>query len=91
VFALPARVTFSRNVFVPVTNICRNACGYCGFRRDIADAEAQLMAPAQVETMLRQAKDADCTEAAAHLLVNVRMRSTALSRSFPGHRLRELS
>jgi len=46
VFALPARVTFSRNVFVPVTNICRNACGYCGFRRDIGDAEARLMAPA---------------------------------------------
>jgi FO synthase subunit 1 len=62
-FALPARVTFSRNVFVPVTNICRNACGYCGFRRDIGDAEAQLMAPAEVEAVLRQAKDADCTEA----------------------------
>jgi FO synthase subunit 1 len=62
-FAVPARVTFSRNVFVPITNICRNACGYCGFRRDIGDAEAQLMAPAEVETLLRHAKDADCTEA----------------------------
>jgi 7,8-didemethyl-8-hydroxy-5-deazariboflavin synthase len=62
-FALPARVTFSRNVFVPVTNICRNACGYCGFRRDIGDAEAHLMGPDEVETLLRQAKNADCTEA----------------------------
>jgi FO synthase subunit 1 len=62
-FALPARVTFSRNVFVPITNICRNACGYCGFRRDTGDAEARLMAPAEVEALLRQAKDADCTEA----------------------------
>ncbi len=25
-------VTFSKNIFIPVTNICRNACGYCGFR-----------------------------------------------------------
>jgi len=62
-FALPARVTFTRNVFVPVTNICRNACGYCGFRRDIGDAEAHLMGPDEVEALLRQAKDADCTEA----------------------------
>jgi len=61
--ALPERVTFSRNVFVPVTNICRNACGYCGFRRDIGDAEARLMASAEVETLLRKAKEADCTEA----------------------------
>ena len=25
-------VTFSRNIFIPVTNICRNACGYCVYR-----------------------------------------------------------
>ncbi len=32
-------VTFSRNVFIPVTNICRNACGYCVYRaRSPADA-----------------------------------------------------
>jgi FO synthase subunit 1 len=25
-------VTFSKNLFIPVTNVCRNACGYCVFR-----------------------------------------------------------
>jgi FO synthase subunit 1 len=60
---LPACVTFSRNVFIPVTNICRNACAYCGFRRDIGDAEAHLMGPDEVGRFLQQAKDADCTEA----------------------------
>jgi FO synthase subunit 1 len=25
-------VTFSKNVFIPVTNVCRNACDYCVFR-----------------------------------------------------------
>ncbi|MEA2074594.1 MAG: 7,8-didemethyl-8-hydroxy-5-deazariboflavin synthase subunit CofG [Euryarchaeota archaeon] len=25
-------VTFSRNIFIPVTNVCRNACDYCVFR-----------------------------------------------------------
>ncbi|MGZ4927707.1 MAG: 7,8-didemethyl-8-hydroxy-5-deazariboflavin synthase subunit CofG [Halobacteriota archaeon] len=62
-FALPARVTFSRNVFVPITNICRNACGYCGFRRDIGDAEAHLMGPDEVKALLQEARDTDCTEA----------------------------
>jgi len=32
-------VTFSKNVFIPVTNVCRNACEYCGFRaRRLEDA-----------------------------------------------------
>ncbi|MBN1761571.1 MAG: 7,8-didemethyl-8-hydroxy-5-deazariboflavin synthase subunit CofG [Methanomicrobia archaeon] len=25
-------VTFSKNIFIPVTNVCRNACDYCVFR-----------------------------------------------------------
>lgn len=32
-------VTFSKNIFIPVTNVCRNACDYCGFRaRRLEDA-----------------------------------------------------
>ena len=32
-------VTFSKNIFVPVTNVCRNACDYCVYRaRSPADA-----------------------------------------------------
>jgi len=32
-------ITFSRNIFIPVTNVCRNECGYCTFRaRSCADA-----------------------------------------------------
>ena len=27
-------VTFSAKVFVPLTNLCRDCCGYCTFRRD---------------------------------------------------------
>ncbi len=61
--ALPEHVTFSRNVFVPVTNVCRNACGYCGFRRNVTDAEAHLMGPREVDQLLRTAKAARCTEA----------------------------
>jgi FO synthase subunit 1 len=32
-------ITFSKNIFIPVTNVCRNACDYCGFRaRSFEDA-----------------------------------------------------
>ena len=27
-------VTYSRNVFIPLTRNCRNNCAYCGFRSD---------------------------------------------------------
>ncbi len=33
-------ITFSKNIFIPVTNVCRNACDYCGFRaRSFEDAD----------------------------------------------------
>ena len=34
-------VTFSRNLFVPVTHQCRNRCGYCGFVSDNADSSIE--------------------------------------------------
>ncbi|MDO9324234.1 MAG: 7,8-didemethyl-8-hydroxy-5-deazariboflavin synthase subunit CofG, partial [Methanoregula sp.] len=24
-------ITFSKNVFLPLTTVCRNRCGYCSF------------------------------------------------------------
>ncbi|MBI2467516.1 MAG: 7,8-didemethyl-8-hydroxy-5-deazariboflavin synthase subunit CofG, partial [Candidatus Rokubacteria bacterium] len=27
-------VTYSRKVFLPLTNLCRDDCGYCTFKRD---------------------------------------------------------
>src|SRR5262249_10835834 len=32
--------TFSPKVFLPLTNICRNRCDYCSFRRSPGDAGA---------------------------------------------------
>ena len=42
------RMTFSAKVFVPLTNLCRDYCGYCTFRRDPGDAGALTMTPEQV-------------------------------------------
>ncbi|MCE8426673.1 MAG: 7,8-didemethyl-8-hydroxy-5-deazariboflavin synthase subunit CofG [Candidatus Methanoperedens sp.] len=60
---LPPFVTFSRNVFIPLTNICRNKCGYCGFRRDINHPEAKLLMPPEVTDILLRGIRAGCSEA----------------------------
>jgi FO synthase len=36
-------VTFSAKVFVPLTTLCRDYCGYCTFRRDPGEAGARTM------------------------------------------------
>jgi len=60
---LPDAVTFSKNVFLPITNVCRNQCRYCGFRRDPAHPEANLMTANEVAKILDAGKRAGCTEA----------------------------
>lgn len=59
----PPFATFSRNVFIPLTNICRNRCRYCGFRRDIGHPEASLLTPAEVADILDRGARAGCSEA----------------------------
>src|SRR5215469_5278216 len=33
----PGIITYSRKVFLPLTNLCRDYCGYCTYRRDPGD------------------------------------------------------
>jgi len=47
-------VTFSKNVFIPLTNACRNRCHYCSFRSD----DPKLMNPSEIEKLLSSAKNA---------------------------------
>ncbi|MBP1946752.1 7,8-didemethyl-8-hydroxy-5-deazariboflavin synthase CofG [Methanobacterium petrolearium] len=57
-------ITFSKNVFLPLTNICRNDCGYCTFRRDPEAPDATLiMHPQEVMDIIRKADDFGCREA----------------------------
>ncbi len=59
---MPRKVlTYSRNVFIPVTTVCRNRCAYCGFRTPVM--EGCLMSPDEVAAVLRQGAGAGCTEA----------------------------
>jgi len=55
-------ISYSHNVFLPITNLCRNRCSYCGFRRDPNDG-AWFMSPEEVIKLAEQAKAAGCSEA----------------------------
>jgi FO synthase len=55
--------TFSPKVFLPLTNICRNRCDYCSFRRSPGDAGAWTMSHDEVTGWLRRARSQGCVEA----------------------------
>jgi 7,8-didemethyl-8-hydroxy-5-deazariboflavin synthase CofG subunit len=59
----PDIITYSRKVFIPLTNLCRNYCGYCIFRRDPGDAGAHTMTPDEVLQVARAGEKMGCTEA----------------------------
>ncbi len=57
------RVSFSRNVFLPLTNLCRNRCAYCSFRREPDQPGQHTMTFEEVRRECRRAFQAGCTEA----------------------------
>ncbi|MBM3462051.1 MAG: 7,8-didemethyl-8-hydroxy-5-deazariboflavin synthase subunit CofG [Armatimonadetes bacterium] len=56
-------VTYSRKVFIPLTNLCRDVCGYCTFARSEKDPLAHTMTPEQVLAVARAGQAAGCKEA----------------------------
>lgn len=56
-------LTFSPKVFLPVTNLCRNRCDYCSFRKSPGDAGEWTMTPEQVTSVLDRAREQGCFEA----------------------------
>jgi FO synthase len=59
----PGIITYSRKVFLPLTNLCRDYCGYCTFRRDPGQPGAHTMAPDEVMEVVRAGERMGCTEA----------------------------
>jgi 7,8-didemethyl-8-hydroxy-5-deazariboflavin synthase CofG subunit len=59
----PAVITYSRKVFLPLTNLCRDYCGYCTFRRDAGEPGAHTMTPDEVMEVVRAGERTGCTEA----------------------------
>ncbi len=59
----PGIITYSRKVFIPLTNLCRDYCGYCIFRRDPGQPGAHTMTPDEVLEVVRAGEKLGCTEA----------------------------
>jgi FO synthase len=77
----PGIVTYSRKVFLPLTNLCRDYCGYCTFRRDPGEPGAHTMTPKEILEVARAGEKLGCTEALFSLgdkpeLIFLEMRAT---------------
>ncbi|HVP52286.1 MAG TPA: 7,8-didemethyl-8-hydroxy-5-deazariboflavin synthase CofG [Terriglobales bacterium] len=59
----PGVVTYSRKVFLPLTNLCRDYCGYCIFRHDPDDPGTHTMTPEEVLRGAKAAEKLGCREA----------------------------
>ncbi len=56
-------VTYSRKVFIPLTNLCRDRCGYCTFAKPPGHPEARTMTPEEVLEVARAGQACGCKEA----------------------------
>ncbi|MEW6211562.1 MAG: 7,8-didemethyl-8-hydroxy-5-deazariboflavin synthase CofG [Acidobacteriota bacterium] len=56
-------VTYSKKVFIPLTNLCRDYCGYCTFRKDPEQAGARTMTPDEVLAVAEAGARLGCKEA----------------------------
>ncbi len=57
------RVTFSPKVFIPLTMLCRDRCGYCTFAKAPARLAAPYLSPDEVLAIARTGREAGCHEA----------------------------
>jgi len=57
------RVTYSPKVFIPLTMLCRDRCGYCTFAKAPARLESPYLTAEEVLAVARAGRDAGCHEA----------------------------
>jgi FO synthase len=56
-------LTYSPKVFLPVTNLCRDRCTYCTFRKDPDDPDAWTMEPDEIRAWSERGRAVGCIEA----------------------------
>ena len=61
--AFGPRVTYSRKVFIPLTKLCRDNCGYCTFAHGPRPGESAYLTPEEVLEIARAGAAAGCKEA----------------------------
>ena len=57
------RLTFSAKVFIPLTTLCRDYCGYCTFRKDPGEPGAFTMTPDEVLALVKAGERLGAKEA----------------------------
>jgi FO synthase len=56
-------VSYSKKVFIPLTHLCRDYCGYCTFRSDPVPGRSPYMSPDEVLAVAEAGARAGCKEA----------------------------
>src|ERR1700681_1892863 len=57
------RVTFSPKVFIPLTELCQDRCGYCTFAKPPGRLTSPYLTPDEVMRIARAGAEAGCHEA----------------------------
>lgn len=55
-------ITYSRKVFIPLTTLCRDECGYCVFVQRPGSPKARYMTPDEVLEVAERGKQLGCKE-----------------------------
>ena len=56
-------ISYSKNISIPVTRICRNRCGYCSFVEEAGQINRQILSPEEIKKLLRLGVQWNCKEA----------------------------
>ena len=59
----PNVITYSRKVFIPLTRLCRDRCGYCTFATVPHRLHSLYLEPDEIVTIARQGAELGCKEA----------------------------
>jgi FO synthase len=59
----PARTTYSRKVFIPLTELCADVCHYCTFAKAPRELKSPYLSPDEVLEIARRGKARGCKEA----------------------------
>ena len=56
-------ISYSRKVFIPLTNLCRDTCGYCTFKKEPWEIGAKTLTPEEALSVAEAGRGSRCTEA----------------------------
>ena len=82
-------ISYSRKVFIPLTQLCRDVCHYCTFAERPRAGQPAYLSPDQVLAIARAGPAAGCTEALFTLGDKPELRYQAAREALAGARLRD--